>query len=197
MKIKLASRAFKNLKSLGTDRMEEIDSRLLSGEPCSSIAASIQVNWGKLKNIKPESLKKCLERYRETELRQKTIARIAEVQSKSAIKTVQKRLTALEHLEEMTQVQRGRVEKLLMREAKLPEGLLLRDTTNEIRLLKEMLTDLGRLQLETGLLKRAPKTITGSVTDEDGHVREFAWTEEQEALYREIEEMERAEPDAA
>lgn len=186
----VASRAFKKLKALGSDRMAEIDSRLLSGEPCSTIAAWIQVDLGKCKDIKPASLKKMLERYRETELRQKTLARIANAQRGDSIKTINKRLNALEEMEEMVKIQRGRVDKILMREAKLPEGILLKDASNEVRLLKDMLLDLGKLQLETGLLPRAAKTFRGSMVGSDGQVRHFEWTEEQEELFKTIEKIE-------
>jgi len=191
MKLKVSSRAFKSLKSLGEERMQEIDARLLSGEPCSSIARWIQLELGKLTDIKTASLKKTLERYRETELRNRTLQRIAEAQSKSAIKTIQKRLNALEEMEEAIRFQRIRVDKILMRESKLPEGILLKDASNELRLLKDMLMDLGKLQLETGLLPRAAKTFRGTMVGADGQVREFEWTEEQEELFQTIEAMER------
>jgi hypothetical protein len=190
MRAKSSTRAFKKLKSLGADRMNEVDARLLSGEPCSSIAAWIQVDLGKCKDIKPASLKKMLERYRETELRQKTLARIANAQRGDSIKTIQKRLNALDEMEDMVRVQRGRVEKILMREANLPEGMLLRDASNELRLLKDMLLDLGKIQLETGLLAKAPKTFRGSMVSSDGQVKHFEWTEEQEELFRMIEKIE-------
>ena len=193
MKLKISSRAFKRLKSLGEERMQEVDSRLLSGEPCSAIAAWIQVDLGKLKDIKPASLKKTLERYRETELRNRTLERIAQAQSGSAIKTIQKRLNALDEMEEIVRFQRIRVDKIMMRESKLPEGILLKDTSNEIRLLKDMLLDLGKLQLETGLLPRAAKTFKGSVVGADGEVRQFEWTEEQEELFQTISQMDRHE----
>ena len=193
MKLKISSRAFKRLKSLGEERMQEVDSRLLSGEPCSAIAAWIQVDLGKLKDIKPASLKKTLERYRETELRNRTLERIAQAQSGSAIKTIQKRLNALDEMEEIVRFQRIRVDKIMMRESKLPEGILLKDTSNEIRLLKDMLLDLGKLQLETGLLPRAAKTFKGSMVGADGEVRQFEWTEEQEELFQTISQMDRHE----
>lgn len=190
MKLKITSNKFQNLKSLGEDRLHEIDSRLVSGEPCSVIAQTIQNEWGKLKDIKPASLKKTLERYRETELRERTLARIAEAQRGQAIKTVQKRLNALEEMEELVKKQVLVFDKVLMRESQLPEGIVLKDRRDEARLLKDMIVDLGRLQLETGLLARAPKTIKGHMTSPDGEVRQFEWTEEQEELYRAIEAAE-------
>jgi len=45
------------------------------------------------------------------------------------------------------------------------------------------------------VLVRAPKKLTGTLTDEEGNIQRFSWTEEQEALARIIEgQFERVEP---
>ena len=62
---------------------------------------------------------------------------------------------------------------------------------DEGRLLKEMLVELGRLQLETGVLARAPKKITAP-SDPNGGVQTFEWTQEQEALFNELNQGTRA-----
>jgi hypothetical protein len=190
VKLVITSKAFKNLKSLGDDAMSDIDSRLLAGEPASSIATYIQDDLGKLRDIKRPSLKKTLERYRETELRDKTLARIAGAQKGQSIKTVNARINALDEMEVMFRQQRSRVDKLLLREDQLPGGILLKDTTKELGLMKDMLFDLGKLQLDTGVLARAQKTMKGTMTTPDGLVHEFQWTEEQEELFRAIADFE-------
>ena len=55
----------------------------------------------------------------------------------------------------------------------------------EARLLKDMLAELGRLRSKPGC-PRAPRRITGSLLLE-GNSAEFAWTQEQEALFRTLE----------
>ena len=137
--------------------------------------------------MKPDTLKKTLERYREGHLRNKVLARITEAHGARAVKTVQKRLNALDELEEMVVIQRTRVDKMLLMEKDKP--ILLKSATDEIRLLKEMLVDLGRVQLETGILPKATRRITGTITGADGETAEFSWTEEQEQLYRELERV--------
>ncbi len=64
--------------------------------------------------------------------------------------------------------------------------MLLGQTTEEIRVLQTMLVNLGQLQLETGVMGRAARKLTGSFTDEQGDKLEFSWTEEQEKLYEEL-----------
>ena len=95
----------------------------------------------------------------------------------------------MDELEEMVRIQRVRVDKMLALEEGKP--MLIGATTGEIKLLKEMLVDLGRVQLETGFLTRAPKTIKGVLANARGERIEFSWTEEQEQLYRELENVER------
>lgn len=186
MKLKISTRAHSKLKALGEEIMDEIDRRLLAGEPASSLAAWLQVDLGKLKGVQPASVKKMLERYRETELRDKTLARIAGVQATHSVKTVAVRLNAMDELEDMVRIQSGRLRKLLTQEEGLPNGVINKSVNPEMRLLKEMMVDLGRLQLETGILARASKTFKGTVTTEEGEVRHFEWTEEQEKLFNEL-----------
>jgi hypothetical protein len=53
-----------------------------------------------------------------------------------------------------------------------------------------MLVNLGNLQLETGYLHRAPKTIKGILAMKDGNEQAFSWTEEQAKLFKEVEDLE-------
>jgi len=64
--------------------------------------------------------------------------------------------------------------------------MLLKTTTDELRLMKELLVSLGSMQLETGVMGRATKTITGTVTDGMGLVKAFSWQEAEERLYTEL-----------
>ena len=196
MKIKLKQIAFRRLKDLGPDMMSRIDSKLTSGESGMDVARWLQEDCNQLRDMKPSSLKKTIERYRGTELRNRTIKRIAEAQTGVPVKTLQKRLNAMDELEEMTRIQRGRVDKLHVHESGLPPGILLDKTTGEIRLLKDMLVDLGHIQMETGVLARAAKTFKGTLTDANGEVKQFEWSEEQEKLFQELEQHVHAAEDA-
>lgn len=189
MKMKVVPQAYKKLKSLGEDVMAKLDSKLLSGETGLDVAKWIKEDLKLLPKDDIYSLKKCLERYRRSELRNKTIERIANVQAGDGITTIQRRFNAMEELTELSLQQRARVDKMIMREAAMPGGILLKDTSREIALMKDLLVDLGRVQLETGLLQRASKSIKGTITDPDGTVKKFEWSEEQEELYQTLEEL--------
>ncbi len=181
-----ASEAFKSLKELGPDKMAAIDEMLTRGVVAAQVASIIQDEWGMLGGIKRDSVKKTLERYRKSELRDRIVAQIAGASDGLRASTLQKRASALDSLQELVEIQTGRFKKMLAREAQGP--LLLKQVSDEGRLLKEMLVELGRLQLETGVLSRAPKKVTGTVTDATGQVSNFQWTQEQDELFRSIEQ---------
>ena len=177
--------AFKRLHDLSWEQQAEIDRRLSKGELPRDIAQVIQEEWQLLGEMKLDSVKKMLERYRKTELREKVVAQIAGQNDMVKTRTLAKRLNAMEEIQTLVEVQRGRFEKMLVRESQSP--LLLKQVSEEGRLLKDMLVELGKLQLETGVLIRAPKKLTGTLTDEEGNIQRFSWTEEQEALARIID----------
>jgi hypothetical protein len=196
VRVKIKNSAFRVIKDLGEDVMSRIDSRLISGEGGLVIARYLQEDLKLLTKMARPSLQKTLERYRTKELRQRTLERIANVQSGVQIKAIAARLNALDELEEMTRHQRIRVDKLLVKETQMPAGILIKDTTREISLLKDMLVDLGKMQMDTGFMARAPKIIKGSMTNEQGDVRKFEWSEEQEELFNMLTEIEHGSPDA-
>lgn len=177
---------FKQLKACSPEIIETVEARLLSGEPARAIAKALHMD-GHLTEMKEDALVKALTRYRGSELRAKTIERIAGVQRNAGIAQIQVRLNALDEIEGLVRLQKGRVDKLLTKESLLPEGIILKDASNEMRLLKEMLVDLGKVQLETGVLAKASKTYKGQFQGPDGNMHAFEWTEEQEQLFKSIE----------
>jgi len=195
MKIKVNSASHKKIKSLPADILAKVDSKLLSGEGGLDVAKWLQEEAKQFVGEDPYNLKKSLERYRQGDLRARTIERIATAQKTDNLSTVVKRMNALEEMQELAVVQRNRLDKLLMKEADMPNGILLKDASREVVVMKDLLVDLGRLQLETGVLARAPKSFKGSVTNPDGTVKHFEWTEEQEKLYAELEGAEHVRAD--
>ena len=178
--------AFKALKDIGQDRLAQIDEMLSKGVVASQVAAIIKDEWQLMPTTKLESVKKMLERYRKSELRDRIVNQIAGVTEGMRASTLQKKASALDGLQELVDIQTGRFKKMLAREAMAP--LLLKQVSDEGRLLKEMLVELGRLQLETGFLARAPKKVTGSMTDAAGNVSVFEWTQEQEELAKLVDQ---------
>ena len=178
--------AFKALKDLGKEKLGAIDEMLSKGIVASQVATIIRDDWQLLRDVKHESVKKMLERYRKFELRERIVHQIAGTNEGVRASTLAKRLNALDSLNELVEIQTGRFKKMLQREAQGP--LLLKQVSDEGRLLKEMLVELGRLQLETGVLQRAAKKVVGSVTDSDGKVSNFEWTQEQDELFKVLDQ---------
>ncbi|MCO5157851.1 MAG: hypothetical protein M9945_14075 [Aquamicrobium sp.] len=191
IKKKTRSGEFKQLKACPQAVIDAVESKLLAGETARSIAKSLH-EGGHLTEMKEDALTKALTRYRGSELRTKTIERIAGVQKHAGITQLQIRLNALDEMERLVLIQKGRHDKLLAKEAGLPEGIILKDASNEGRLLKEMIMDLGKLQLETGVLQKAHKTVRGQYQGDDGRMHSFEWTEEQEQLFKSIESSDEA-----
>jgi len=181
--------AYVALKTLGTDIVLQIDEKLIAGETGRMVADWLQ-KAGLLKDVKREALIRMIERYRGTEVREKLVKRIADAQTGKSLITVARRATALEELEEIARIQRKRVDKMLALEDGKP--MLITATSNEIRMLKDILVVLGHMQLETGVIVRAPKTVKGVMTGRNGEEVAFSWTEEQAKLYQELEGVERS-----
>lgn len=180
------AKSSKRLHELHADVLKEVDQRLLSGESPSSVAAWLQDELHQLTDIQPASLKKNLERYRASELKDKVIEKVVAKTLGKHVSGIHSKLNALEEMERLVAVQKARYEKALVKEEASP--LPMKMVSDEGRLLKEMLVELGKLQLETGIgLQRAPKRITGAIEDPDGTKREFSWTEEQEKLYQQLD----------
>lgn len=179
--------AFKRLAELGVETVAIVDQRLLTGDTPSNVAAWLQNELKVFLDIKLSSLKKNLERYRAIDLKDKVIEDIKNQVLPTNTAKLFKSLSALDELTELVSIQKSRFQKVVVRESQMPNGLLLKQVSDEGKLLKEMLVELGKLQLETGVLARAPKKVSGSITDPDGNTSEFSWTEEQDQLFKQIE----------
>lgn len=180
-------KAFGQLYALGPAVMVAVDERLTRGESGMAVARWLQQDLLQLVHMKPESLKKSIERYRTLDLRPRLEAAAkAEVEAAPLAVLAAVRSDALTQLEDLAVAQQVRVNAMLEREKSMNVGIVLRDVSAEIRLLKEILDTVAHLQLDTGRLRRAPKTTTGMFVDEEGKVQQFTWTEETEALFAEL-----------
>lgn len=179
--------AFRKLHDLGKETVAEVDRRLLAGDSPANVAAYIQDELGGLKDLKRGSVKKNLERYRATDLKNRVIGDIVERVTGSNTAELGKKILAYDELAHLALVQKGRLEKLLVKESSLPAGTVIQQASLEARLLKDILTELSRVQLEIGVLPRAPKKTSGASFDPiTGETRIFSWTEEQEQLYKQL-----------
>jgi hypothetical protein len=178
--------AFQKIQSLPGKRREQLDDMLLKGIVASEATRIIQAEWKIWLDEKPATIKKRLERYRSSELKKRLVEQVAGATGGLRAATLAQRINAMDELEVLVGQQKVRFSKILQVESK-SDSFLLKSATDEGRLLKEMLVELGRLQLETGVLHRAPKKVTGKLTDGNGVEQIFEWTQEQEELFQSID----------
>lgn len=179
---------FAELRSLPQELQDEIDARLGGGTNAREVVTFLQQEMKVLTDKNPDSLKKMLERYRSSDLREKVTSAFVEATKGVSTQKIVTNLNAMAELQTLAATQKGRFEKILATESK-NDGFVLKQASEEAKLLKEMLVELGKLQLETGVLKRAPKVISGQTVDADGNATNFEWTEEQGELYRTLENI--------
>lgn len=159
------SDAFAALRDLGEGRLVELENRMMKNESPLELARLIQDDWGELKGYKQDSVRKLLARYRTKHIDgnlAKFADRVASTSGAAVRRELAKqaeRLNVMDEMENLVLIQKGRVEKLLKKEEDLP--IPLNATQNEIRELGNLLKNLAGLQLETGHLRRVPKTFTG------------------------------------
>lgn len=176
--------AYHSIKSLGDDILLGIEARLLDGDSGARVCAWLQDEMQVLADVLPGTLKKTLERYRSKELRQKTIKKIAEAQRGVTLRTVTQHFNAITELEALAIIQRARVDKMLAMEKDKP--MILKVTSDEIRLLKETLVSLGDMQMDTGLLTRAGKGVGATPVDRMATAQVFTWDDARQQLYEEM-----------
>lgn len=180
---------YEDLKSMGADNFAAMEKKLMAGETPGAVARWIQEDLGLLTTKKRTTLEVQVRRYSQKELRGKAIQKIAMLQGKKSTQFLMERLHALEEMESLFLVQKSRMEKIVGHEKNLAPGLLLKDASAEIRLTKDMLVDLGRLQMELGVIKKLDTGPNAPKLNEDGTIQEFSWSDEQEAMFREISGM--------
>jgi hypothetical protein len=184
------------LKKLGEKRFNYIKDRILIGDTLESIGRTIHDDWGECHDIKFESLVKVLKRFRQATYKLEAVKGL-ESQGRTVLTAhLKKQLSAIDELTEAVEHQRRRLDKALSMEGQQSK-LLMKVTSDEMKLYALMLEKLGHLQLETGVIKRAPKIVHGSVIDQDGAIRQFSWAQEDEDLTKLIEHVQVGHGDAA
>jgi hypothetical protein len=152
------------------------------GENAKTVAAMIHKDWGCFDTHALSTVQTMVFRYRRS-ITSKTLVKRIE-RSMGSNKHV-KALDTMVELTEIIKTQRGRIKRAIEIEDKTK--MLMAQTGIELRLLKDLCRDLAYLQMETGILPRAPKTVTGAFGTPDGKQVSFSWTESDEALLENLE----------
>lgn len=166
--------AFVRLEALGSEKLGIVDAQLLQGKTAGDVARMLQDEWKVMTDLNFETLKKQLIRYKNARIVPRTVqfqqkvltdtmeGRLA-LEAKRGIGVMVEKLNVMEYAEELVELQRKRIMKLKAKEEKLPEGLVLDALSKLLPDYGRSLSMLANLQMETGLIKRAPKIITGQI----------------------------------
>ncbi|HEY0819789.1 MAG TPA: hypothetical protein VGD46_13480 [Rhizobacter sp.] len=161
--------AYGRFAEMTTEQQTGMDTMLLRGDSPQKVATVLQEDWGYFKDTKYDTLVKQVQRYRSRVLQPRqehALAKVAvgavgdDAKDKNAQRKMHQRLDVMGHWEEIVKLQRERIMKMYEREKGLPvvtDGL-----TKLFKDYQHGLSALADLQLETGYLKRAPKTVTGT-----------------------------------
>lgn len=196
MPLKLPKNKQKGKSHAGAARIEAarpeirdtIDELLYSGETPYTITTRIKEDWSDFDNVVDRTIQRNIESYSKTQACKDRLAKLEEVAAAKDIKRFDKQVSVLQDLQWTTMLQRARLEKAYEREKVSP--LPLESVSKELMNYQRLLTETGRMQLEIGVLQKAPKKVTGIVAGVDGRPQTFSWTEEHEALLAVLDDVE-------
>jgi hypothetical protein len=135
------------------------------------VAAIIQDDWGLFQDIQQLTLSRQLQRYKDKELATRLAVyseTLDDGRRKIILADLEEKFDVMLELQQLCMAQKGRVSKMLVREQSLPT--LITSLSADIRLYKDTLSELARLQMETGLLRRVSRKfdMTAHLRDTDG-----------------------------
>jgi predicted transcriptional regulator len=166
-----------HVRTLPPERIEELDRALKRGEPAGAMADRVQNEWGLKKDVKRDTLVRAINRYRLDVVAGGEVARLVEDKTPTQIAVIANKIDVMQELVDLVVRQRERLVKLYTTEKPM-QGVLLSQMNEAQRDMAVMLDKLARLQLETGIMPRAPRTLTGETVDEDGRVTRFRLDED-------------------
>lgn len=167
-----AAGAYKRFIDMGTERQLALDQLLHQDKPFTDIVKILQGEWGEFLDVKPDTLNKNLQRYKAKYLIprwQNAQAKVAagvvgnEKEFAASAKRMRGKLDVMDCYEELIDIQRDRILKVYEREKKMPDGIVLDSLNKLFRDYSNSLNQYSNLQMETGVVKRAPKVITGQL----------------------------------
>lgn len=158
---------FKRFDTLTLEQRAVVDN-MLQRSTVPKVAAMIQKDWKIWTDISTFSLEQLLRRYKDEYIHAQMTAAVTRLQKKSgpaaqAIQYFGEQLNVIEELTSLVDVQKERLAKILkkLESNELPN----KGVREELDLLMKMLREVGNLQLETGIMRRAPKEIKGTLTN--------------------------------
>ena len=169
---------FSTFKSLTHDQMVAVEVMMAKGDSIPSIARTLQDDWKLLKDKNYPAVVKALQRYKAQVVKGRLVKhtttisiekvdgvevqRVSKIREERLFDDFDTKVDTFEALTSLINMQTGRVNKLFQTEMKMKVGILNQCTT-EIKTLSRLLVQMTNLQLETGVLSRAPTKLAGEV----------------------------------
>lgn len=176
----------KEIRELDTDVQMKMDFMLANGKSVAKVADYLQNELGLFNDMRRASVRRGILRYKSTDLKKRILSsEDGDRVLRADPKKVNANVSVLTEQEDLIQYQIKRLDKLKAEAEKTPLAHM-SAIDAQIDRLFSMLDRHGRLQLEVGVLQRAPKKISGSFVNSDGTVTVFDWTEEQDQLLNEL-----------
>lgn len=141
-------------------QQKKIDDLLMAGTSPWMVSRTIREEWGLATSISINALLQKVILYRDRVLGKGIImaAQVMNTETREEIKkAIDEQLNVVAEMNTIILTQKARVTKLLEKEKGLP--VLLKDATENIRILGTMLEKMAGLQMDVGLLKRVPKEV--------------------------------------
>ncbi len=179
---------FYRLKELGSERLDVIETMLVAGKPASEVADKVRDDWLACRDISRESLIRQLNRYREdleSEAVGKQLALSKSSSTQRAAIKAAERYDTIGLLTRLVRIGERRLTRQLVQEEKMP--VLMASVREELKVVADLAVKLANLQMETGMLRRAPKQLQALVgmVDPDGALMKFEAEIQQTAQTRE------------
>ncbi len=173
---------FKDLMGLGQDRVSLIKSMMLDGKSAAHIARVMQQDWGVLSTRKEESLSRLLVRYRKLEVDPKIALQsdaLPDDLKEELIARMNSQLDTLDEMKTLCVEQMARYKILSIESARLGKRSAISAAAVEGQRLHNMLKDLAGIQMDAGIIPRAPRIVSAHVN--------FQRTAAEDAYYHELE----------
>lgn len=162
----------KVILSLAKDKLEDVETALRSGKTGADVAKIIQNDWKLLPHVSYTNLVRYINRYKSEEIDEKLVEAIFGGKTENQLVKTAKGMDVLEEMLTLATIQRQRVAKVFTAEKNMSH-MITDQTSRVIRDYSDLLEQIAKLQLETGILKRAPKIVAGQIENSDGSVSRY------------------------
>lgn len=179
---------YQRILDLGSVKIDYLRAQLIKGVPPRVVGRVIKEEWGDLPELSLDALADNLKAWRDKNVMPGISASLLE-SVRLSVPAALAKLDTMNELIDLCLLQKKRMHKMYAKEAEGP--LLMATVSNEVTSLAGMLRDLAKLQIETGVLPRAARSVAGTleVQDPEGASRgkvSFNWTSDMDREFMEV-----------